>query len=110
MLGVLTEGAGSGEPTGCSVFGTSAFPKSAVLDMLSVSFFIVASESAIEPAYSVTDATEGVSEVIDRVPESSRTRNCEIEGFRAPVGDVERFGADSPRSGLEGRPCCARIS
>jgi hypothetical protein len=81
-----------------------------VLGVLSVSFVIVTSESAIDPAYSETDVTEGESEVMDRVPESSRTKNCEIEGFSPGEGEIERFGAESPLSGLEGRPCCARIS
>jgi hypothetical protein len=83
---------------------------STVLGELSVSFVIVISESAIDPAYSETDVTEGESEVIDRVPESSRTRNCEIEGFRPGEGEIDRLVADSPRSGLPGRPCWARIS
>ena len=78
--------------------------------MLSVSFVIVISDSAIDPAYSETEVTEGESEVIDRVPESSRTKNCEIEGFDPGEGEVERCSAESPLSGLEGRPCCARIS
>ena len=83
MLGVLMDATGS-EDTGSiwfSVVGTSTFSKSTVLGVLSVSFVIVISESAIDPAYSETDVTEGESEVMDRVPESSRTKNCEIEGF-----------------------------
>ena len=111
-LGVLMEATGSGDVGSIwfSVADTSTFSMSTVLGVLSVSFVIVISESAIDPAYSETDAMEGEIEVIDRVPESSRTRNCEIEGLRAGEGEVERFGADSPRSGLEGRPCWARIS
>jgi len=112
MLGVLIEATGSGD-TGSiefSVVGTSTFSKSTVLGVLSISFVIVISESAIDPAYSETDAIEGEIEVMDRVPESSRTKNCEIEGFRPGAGEVERFGAESPRSGLEGRPCWARMS
>jgi hypothetical protein len=112
MLGVLIEATGSGDvgSTWFSVVGTSAFSKSTVLGALSISFVIVISESAIEPAYSETDVTDGESEVMDRVPESSRTKNCEIEGFRPGEGEIERLAAESPRSGLEGRPCCARIS
>ena len=81
-----------------------------MLGVVSVSFVVVISDSAIDPEYSVTDATEGVREVIDRVPESSRTRNCEMEGLSEVVGEVERLEAVSLLRGLVGRPCCARIS
>jgi hypothetical protein len=112
MLGDPIGAIGSGdiESIWCSAEGVSSLSRSTELGMVSGSFVVVMSESAIDPAYSVTDDTEGVSEVIDRVPESSRTRNCEIEGLRLPVGEVERLGAVSPLSGLAGRLCCARMS
>jgi hypothetical protein len=105
-------GSGSGDVISicCSTDGVSTRSESTELGMVSGSFVVVMSESAIDPAYSVTDDTEGVSEVIDRVPESSRTRNCEIEGLRLPEGEVERLDAVSLLSGLAGRPCCARMS
>jgi hypothetical protein len=112
MLGDPTGAIGSGvvRSTRYSADGISSLSRSTELGIVSASFVVVMSECAIDPAYSVTDDTEGVSEVIDRVPESSRTKNCEIEGLRLPEGEVERLGAVSLRSGLAGRPCCARMS
>lgn len=112
MLGVVIETVGSMgvSSSSGSAIGSSTFGSSIVLGIVSVSLVVEASDSALDPAYSVTDAAEGVREVIERVPESSRTRNCEIEGFIPPGGEVERAGAVSLLSGLAGRCCCARIS
>lgn len=111
MLGVLIETVGSigVRSSSLSAIGSSTFGSSISLGIVSVSFAAEASDSAIDPAYSVTEAAEGVREVIERVPESSRTRNCEIEGFIPPVGEDERVGAVSLLNGLDGR-CCARMS
>lgn len=77
-----------------------------MLGIVSVSLAVDPSESALDSAYSVTDPIEGVSEVTDRVPASSRTRNCEMEGLTpAEGGEEERTGDVSPLKGLAGR-CC----
>jgi len=110
MLGVSATGAGSLGVTSRSAGSISGCCTSIVLGMVSVSLAVDPSDSALDPAYSVTDATEGVSEVIDLERESSCTRNCEIEGLRLAEGDEDRVGDVSPLNGLAGRCCCARIS
>ena len=111
MLGVVATGAGSLGVTFRSAGSISTCCSSTVLGIVSVSLAVDPSESALDSAYSVTDPIEGVSEVTDRVPASSRTRNCEMEGLTpAEGGEEERTGDVSPLKGLAGRCCCARMS
>jgi len=110
MLGGLAIGAGSLGVTLRSAGSVSTCCGSTVLRLVSVSLAVDPSDSAFDPAYSVTEPTDGVSEVIDRVPESSCTRNCEMEGLTLAEAGEDRGGDVSPLNGLAGRCCCARIS
>lgn len=75
---------------------SSSFTGSALLIVDSGSFVVELSDPALEPAYSEKlDADGEVSDVIDRLPDSSRTRNWEIDGFAAPASGEEALGVDS---------------
>ena len=73
-----------------------------------------ASEPVFEPAYSVTDPTDRdrseSKEAIDRLPDSSRTRNCEIDGFGGEVNCDDNGGVESPVIWIEGVGRSDRIS
>lgn len=74
--------------------------RSEVLGIVSVSLAVEPSDPALEPAYSVKEVVEGeVRDVIERLPSSSRTINCESEGLDIVEDSV---GADSLETCMEG--------
>lgn len=79
--------------------------------MVSVSLAVVAevSEPALDPTDSAKEAMDGgeAREETDRLPESSRTRSCVIEGFAPPASGEETAGVESPLICIAGVGRCS---